>query len=351
MNVLLTEHISKIEELERYLRLTAQLRDDVLSHQDIATMINDKMVVFFHSTVSRKYNYNMTIIRLYGILESYLEECIVTYLKKLSKIVIEYKRLPQQIQDNHLSLSADLLKYIEKGYDKYSDISKEDVILRLGDCINNKANYKLNTAAFIHHNSNFRHEMIRELYAHVGIDNITLRIAKHRFMKEYFINIEGEDEAKYDQHTIEGYYSKLEELVRRRNMIAHGNEADDLLSSDIILDYTAYIRAIILSINDIVDRELKRFYHEVTRQKELGAVVDVFGNHIIGVKSNHVEFCVGSKIWAVDGNGKFVDSGEIISIEHNHEPVSCLLEEQDLLLGIKVNMFAKSNYRYGVYID
>ena len=158
-------------------------------------MTNDEIIKLFEnlgfkiyddSIIRKKYNYEMVIIRLYGILEAYIEACIATYLRKLSKCVKEYKRLPRQIQEQHLSLSADLLKYIEKGYDKYNEISQEDVIFRLGDCLKNASEFRLNTSAFLHHNSNFRQETIRDFFHHVGIENITNKVINHIIFKQYF---------------------------------------------------------------------------------------------------------------------------------------------------------------------
>ena len=189
-------------------------------------------------TDKRIFEYKASIISLYGLLEKYVELWIKEYLDSLSNVVPEYNKIDQKIRDNHFELSLKLINTItSRETAKYQHFTKEEVLKKLNDCIVNPTKYQINTDAFVLLSGNLKHNKIVELFNKLNLD----------LNNELLKNEELNNEIGLNQNSISRIekdilYNKINDLVERRNQIAHGSEeVDDLLSISELEPYIQFL--------------------------------------------------------------------------------------------------------------
>lgn len=297
----------------------------------------------------RRYDYNLIIITLYGILEGFMEQIIVVYLENINDYVSNYQSLPEAIQNNHVVLSADLIKYT-KTLSKYENILVNDIILNLNSCLNGKDKYKINVDAFTYHSSNFRKDMIRDFFKNVGVYDITKNICKAEVFIKFFSFNDGVTEDNVKKYQENKFFEYLDDLVERRNQIAHGLDIDDLLSLEILTTYGLYLKALINSIYNILNFELNKIKFNNNKKYELGKAIKVINNNIICIKNKYFKMKINDFIYGYNTVTNELRFGKILSIQINGTEVKETNCNCDEAIGLKVDFYAKDNLIY-YYIE
>jgi hypothetical protein len=236
MKVSSLEHFKKDINLIREYIKHIQYVNDVAGYVALETdseQIKELLAILKgHQTfrVDKKvFEYKATIISLYGTLEKFIETWIKEYLDILSNIVPEYNQIDEKIREQHFELSLKLISTItSRESAKYQHITKEQVLSKLNNCIENPSDYNFNTEAFVLLSGNLKHKKIVELFKPLNIDlngklNINQRFIQYCQEKRQIKNI-----ANLQADFL---YEKINDLVERRNEIAHGSEViENLLS-------------------------------------------------------------------------------------------------------------------------
>lgn len=342
------EYSRKLDDLEKYVEELAEI-NAMLSGNYIEEL-SKKVQKMNREPSKRVFDYNLIIITTYGILEGFIEQIIMKYLEEVNDIINEYSNLPKEIKDNHLILSAELIINSQK-LAKYNDVQKDDVVRNLWSCIDNESpKYVLNGRAFTHHSSNFRKDVIREMFKNIGICNITSGVTKDDEFKSCVATLKGielEDLKGYDENS---YYIILHDIVERRNDIAHGNDSDDILSLEMLKGYIYYIKQLIRSIYNVLSKQMKLLQIENGKTIMLGKPIRVFNNTIIGISNNFNELKTGMVIFSKNTANEEIKVGKILSIEVNHEKRESVGKDENIPVGIKVDFKAKDNHEFGVLI-
>lgn len=191
----------------------------------------------FFSKDKKLFEYKAIVISLYGILEKHIGIWIQEHIDTLPNLIPSYDKLPERIHKNHFDLSIKLISLIsENRFDKYEHLRKEDVLIRLSSCINNPLDYRLNSDSFTLWSGNLKHSKIAEAFKPLDIELIKKlkdNIQFSEFLKEnYGDNIENKGQE---------LFSKIDDLVTRRNDIAHGVNIDDILGITEFDDYINFL--------------------------------------------------------------------------------------------------------------
>ena len=349
MKTVKLEYDKKLEALLEYISITEETNE--LAKQQRSDELAQKVQALSRNSKKRVYDYDLIIINLYGVLESFVEQIIRAYLLDLEKYIKNYDSLPKAILNNHIPFSADLIKNIDK-LDKYKTINKNVVITNLNSCIVDKCNYKINIEAFTHHSSNFRKDAIREIFQNIGFSNITAGIAKSESIEKYFRVVEGLDDVDIKRKSEESTYEILMDLIERRNLIAHGLESDNLLSLEILHSYTQYIQALLQGIFNIVQNKLAIDRIENTKHHVLGRPINTYKKkYVIGLNSQHILIEPGMEIYAKNAKGDRCYIGKIISIMHDGVEQEYIGKDDDWEVGLAVSeeIPLSNNLEYGVF--
>lgn len=224
------------------------LRNHIIYMENVKLSINntDPLYNYVSSLEKRRFDYKSLIISLYGIIEYFSEKFLITYLEKISEIVVNYINLNEKIRKNHVHNSAQLiLKVLEKKHNKFENIAIEEVVSNLNRCLNTSGKYTINYQSFTLNSGNLKHSKICDLFKQVNI-NIDSELSKC----DHFHHV-----------TSANKFQKVDDIVLRRNEIAHGTSNDiiDLLNTSQITDYIDFIEiyftCIYKSLENAINKE------------------------------------------------------------------------------------------------
>jgi hypothetical protein len=281
-----------LSELRDYLQFVDQIKNDILK--------TSSNFSYLKSRSKKKFDYTSIIISLYGFIENYIEKFCFEYIENIEKIIPSYELLEVKFKENHFNLSIELVKKIsDNKHAKFAHINKEKVITNLNHCITIRKNYKLNKEAFTINTGNLKHSKIRDIYMVMNIP-----------LDEKLKQIDG-----FNLNT-ENVFNKIDDLVDRRNEIAHGN-IQDILDSTAILPYIDFVDKYLVSIGKILQNELIQLnYLNKKNNSILINKTTVYKGNILGIlDAIDLGLKVGDEILIEKSNKRLISS-EIINIKH-----------------------------------
>ncbi len=259
MDLVYIEFENEILNLKKHIEFINELKNDIIPLS--------KNYEYLKSNSRKRIDYNSLIISLYGIVESYIEKFLISFLEVLEKEVLEYSCLNPNITGNHFNLSISLLnKIIENKHTKFFHLKKEDVVFNLSNCLTDKNPYTFNHYAFLINTGNLKHSKVVEILKYIDIDLIQ-EIKSH---EGFGLNTEN-------------LFNKIDELVQRRNEIAHGNVNNILDNSEIIV-FVDFIQKYLSAIHDILKAKIEIEKLNYFKKKGLKLLnFKIFKGNIIGI--------------------------------------------------------------------
>lgn len=339
------EHCAKVGAVREYISKIRDIADMPIQYPNEETA--KKLKEFLSMPQKRSYDYSLIIVTLYGIFESYVEKTVCAYLSALKNQIKIYTQLPEPIRKSHTILST---KLMGNNSTKYGEVKANEIIANLHSCLNQDENeYRLNINAFRQHSSNFRTESIREFFKHAGVDNIDQLIAQNNRLTEFIRSMMG-DTGIDSALPVSKYFEIIEDLVERRNVVAHGSEVDELLSLNILDEYAQYIFLMMGAIYNAVLQEFYSVMIDVGIAKSMGSAIKVFDNRIVCLNSANTLIKPGQILIGANNKGQ-LHWGEIESIQINNSGVEEVLPEQAENIGMAVSFLAKETYTYYLYFN
>ncbi len=318
--------VGYIENHEKSQGLLNQLKSKNSSFKNEANLIE------FNTPTMRVFQYNCYIISLYGYFEQFIESILVEYIDALASLHIGFNELPDEIRKNNIRKNTELLNNLELS--KYRDVEAKHVIATLHDnTINN--NTKINTVAFSHHSTNFRINAVCEYFKNVGVNSLGKAVSSYEPLKTQLTDSLG-DYSKLELTTI---YEVIDELVERRNAVAHGMINDDILNANRILDTCTFIKIFSESLtNYLSDLVLKRLFDEdvetANKQFKKLQIINIYDSRILCINSNNMNISVGSKIIIASANVPEFQEATIQSIQFEGDEMDCVTTEQSIDIGL-----------------
>lgn len=283
--------------------------------------------------VSKKiFEYKAIIISLYGLLEKYIAIWIKEHADNISSFPIKYDMLTLKLREKHFALSVILMSKIIDGKNaKYDDLNKEDVLNKLNACVNNTDN-KLNGEAFYPLSGNLKHLKILDAFKVLEI-NIESCLKNNRKFKEYLKEIHnGANVANIGSDL----FALIDEVVTRRNDIAHGEEIVDIINLNDFERYLSFIANYGEAIfESILEKEIE--YEEKFFYDEIKVIKNVFSKGSVlcfEIENNTVKIGDFIIVRTISGNWKKI---EILEIEKEKMSYEKLLVNEKTDIGVKLN--------------
>lgn len=288
-------------------------------------------------TDKRIFEYKASIISLYGLLEKYVEIWIKEYLDSLSRVVPKYNKLDKKIRDNHFELSLKLINTITtRESAKYQHLAKEEVLKKLNECIVNPSNYQINTEAFVLLSGNLKHNKIVELFKYLTLD------LNNELSKNEDLNNEiGLDKNTISQTSKDDLYNKINDLVERRNQIAHGSEVLDILGISALEPYIQFLEKYCQAIFEILVEQLIKQESIHTFQK-IENVINTYANKVLAFELENYTIKVGDMLIVENKEGRFYKK-PILTIELNNKSYQELTVLEKTNVAVSVEPKIKDN--------
>ncbi|MBW4476417.1 MAG: hypothetical protein KME54_05965 [Tolypothrix brevis GSE-NOS-MK-07-07A] len=293
-------------------------------------------------TDQRIFEYKASIISLYGLLEKYVEIWIKEYLDSLSGLVIEYNQIDEKIRNNHFELSLKLISTItSRESAKYQHLTKEEVLEKLNKCIVNPTSYKFNTEAFVLSSGNLKHKQIVKLFELINV-NLNEVLKNNQTLIEYIRNEKQiKNIANINTDTL---YNTINDLVERRNQIAHGSEILDILSISQLEAYFDFLETYCQAIFETLIEEFIKQESIYTFQKiEKG--FQIFGNKILAFEIENYRIKIGDILIIETTEGNFYKK-PILTIELNKVSSTKLIITEKTKIAVSVEPKIKENQTF-----
>ncbi len=288
--------------LEKFEKELSQIKEYIKHIQQVNSLIEmevpDKPVfqefkTHFLSFKNDKklFEYKAIIISLYGLLEKYIDLWIQEYLTRLSSFVA-YDKLSESLKDKHFELSMKLISIVKENQQaKYHHLKKEDVLKKINTCIENPQSYKFNVEAFTMQSGNLTHTRIEEIFKSLGI-TITNELKKNLDL----INSIGFSLAQISNTESKVLFAKINELVERRNTIAHGAEIDDLLELSALAPYMKFLEKYCYAIFSVLEeKDIEN--HTIEKYVEVDCQGVFFNKTVIGLAIENCSIKIGD--WVI----------------------------------------------------
>jgi len=339
MKASLDSFITELDDLQHHIEtfnLEARLLA-VTEHSESLLLQYQKQVQKYN-TKKRQFNYTSIIISLYSSLELFVRSLTKGYLNSLNEIVPHYIDLPETIRKNHLDLSCKQMERIKNLDELESITARNQIIFNLNSCISNEGSYHLNTEAFIQNTANFRSSVIIQLFESVGVKNVLTYLVNDLVFIDQLKTIDP-DVDDWHKVSAENFqtltFFRLDDLVERRNAVAHGNSDGILpLPNEILIEYIAYFRAYGYALYNIIYSATLPYLAK--KAIKLGNPTRIFQDgHVFNIEVNkNIVLAIGDMIIAKPVEDKFLYlAGEIQDIQLN----------EGEKVGIKVPFKAKKN--------
>jgi len=262
-------------------------------------------------TEKKIFEYKSIIISLYGILENTISKWIEEHIQNVSYIVKDYNELDENFKNNHFNMSIKLISLIiEKKHSKFENINKNDILTKLNSVIQTSDNFELNSEAYIPLSGNLKHIKVVEAFKPLDIDLNILEKTTY-----------------------------IDDLVIRRNSIAHGVEIDNLLGISEFEDFISALEQYMTTIFHIICEKENEYYFKhnkfilIDEPKEFFPKIKVC---IINIEDTELK--VGD-ILLVEKDNKF-SKVTIIDIQENDKSVKSANNGE---LGLKLDTSIKKN--------
>jgi hypothetical protein len=239
------EHINYTDELVRI----SVLDDFSEETKRILSSFQEHLKSF---KVNKKvFEYKSIIISLYGILEKHIEVFVKEYLVYLSTLYKDYNDFSNTIRKNHFNFSLELIDSINRNFAKYQHLTKEQVIFNLNKCAEDSEDYILNVDCFFISSGNLNHKKIEEKFRNFEVSGLGTLLKNNLKFREYLSKEKNIDNlSNFDSDV---FATEINDLVNRRNEIAHGEEViDKLLTLSELLKYIDFLEVYCHSIFEIL---------------------------------------------------------------------------------------------------
>ena len=241
------------------------------------------------------YDYKSIVVSLYGALEHFINQLIEEHILNINSIVPSYENLDKTLKSEHFRLSIQLINtIIDSRYAKYSHLEKEDVLKKLNECVTNPLNYMLNKDAFLPSSGNLKHAKVMDALKIFDI-NINSSIKNQQEFSDYL-------KEKYDKSysNVEDsiIYEKIDDLVNRRNEIAHDSHIQDILQPIMYDDYITLLVHYCKSIDAII--KAKEYEYTINHKCfKIDNIIDVFNSSVLAfnIPNNEYNLKVGNFLY------------------------------------------------------
>lgn len=240
MRSTLDELRKELDELRALVASITPVNAALAGHQD--------SLVRQYVLVRRRFDYAAFAVALYASFEKFIESLVAGFVQLESRR-LQYTELPLKLVEKHIARTAEILWRGRIGEGRYVGLTELEVVKNLFECLNGDRPYTLNEAAVVAHDLNLRAGEIDALFAPIGIEQLCDRVRRADPLVEWYCSTNGLEGAPQDGVPKAIVEKRLEDLVERRNQVAHrGGNPINLLGADDMADAIGFIEAFCRSV-------------------------------------------------------------------------------------------------------
>lgn len=354
----ISDYQNSLCQIENYIK-TIEIQKEVLLELNNEFIILDSKDTFIktkeykenlNKILNSSVQYNAVIITMYGCYESFLDNVLDKYISLLFKNVVDYKQLPEKLQEKHIRKTGDFLLNNQR-YVNY-ELTIEEAVENISNCLKNDSNKKLSNELLLSHGGNLRIKQVVDLLNELGILSAEDKILNNELYIEFYSKRSGltlEEAKKHiNQNKSVGnqklLFNVLESLVDERNKVAHGRVIENRISFSVLMeDYIEFLRIFGIIITSILVNEFYFFLFKDNKLKKFDKPIDVFNNNILCINSLDSFLSVNDLIFSIIENDFKVL--RILEIQINREKCNSI-DIENVDVGLKLDESIKKNWDF-----
>lgn len=205
-------------------------------------------------------HYAAKIMSLYGFLERYVEDVIIEYVDCLQKNLKQFSccRIPKY-EEMVFAVGSKLGTHY-----KFNAIKATELIDSLQKSIR-EGTVSIIPDVFYSTSGNYNIKNIDDCFKRLGLEPFIKELWRWDPLNNY---LKGRyHEGGFEREKMENLYRDIDDIVLRRNDIAHGKEITDRLSDNIILERSLFMRSFVIALNNKLDNYLMSLVWENAEDK------------------------------------------------------------------------------------
>ena len=279
----------------------------------------------------RQFEYNSIVISLYGFLELFVESIICDYVEELRKLIKNYSELDNGTKEHYRREM--IAMYNRRKTPKLTHLTDSKVSENLYMILHGD-NPIILPEAFFQSGGNYNYKEITSCFKALGCINIRSELKLYDPLRSY-ITSNGASLNDKD----EDLYQKLNDLVSRRNEIAHGSNKGNILSKPLLKQYKVFIKVFCESLASYLsDSILRKKWENLAYEARCSHMysnnrVQIKGDFPVFKNTNVIQYRKGQKpeyientIVSLTVNG--VETDEYLSQQNSPDIVVAYLANQ-----------------------
>jgi len=288
-------------------------------------------------TSQRKYQYISVIIALYGAMEHYIEALLLSYLRIIPKICGRFDNIPEPIRLKHHELSVDYLSAIKLNR-VHEPEDANIVVRRLAMCRARAQRYELNCRAFTLRSANMSFDRMKSMADNMGVVMTPRRLINSKSYQTFYANQNGTVAPAIRDLEARAAFALIDDLVIRRNRIAHGaNSVDDIEDHSLLLERVDHLRLSGKALHEVFEGHAIRLCIQKGRVKSLGVPLRKFQGNIVCFPLESGEIAVGDVILMLPTDDNFsARRGGALSLRVDHVAQDRVIGAPGCNFGVKL---------------
>lgn len=287
------------------------------------------------SSSPKVHDYACAIILTYGLYEQFVQDLSQEYLDLLVAGSKTRDDLPDRLVREHFSLTVEQL--VRSNSNKYQERSSSEMLLKsLAGAVAGTQLTDFCTEPFLRHTANFRSEFVDEYLARLGVPNATEHIRNTPSFRAYLKS----DPAPKVHAGVERLRLRIDDLVRRRNQVAHG-DLSDILSLAEVKEFIESVKVYITALARVVRDQLT-----ASRARDgipLGKPIAVHNANIVCLSSKGHVLQTGSVLLCKVSGGRSY-SLIVKEVQQNNASISATPKQVAVDVGLETDGTCKDTH-------
>ena len=333
---------SNIQEIDRELAEIRALIESI-SPVNAALQGSGDMKVQSFLSVRRRFDYSAFVVALYASYEKFTEDLVASFAR-VTAARRKYSSLPKKLLEKHSRKSAEIIARGRLGEGRYLGISEFSLVDNLRQCLADVTPYQLNEVAIIAHDQNLRYHEALSLVRQLGIKDLCNRLRKADALTGWFAKLSGEEKG-VEVVPLATVLARLDDLVERRNQIAHrGGSPDNLLGTPEMEDMVNFVQAVCHGVFAILARDY--LDDNYVKTGNCIPILQVEGPYrkgtVVVIANPKVRVFLGQAVFAITGKTR-VAWGRIKQIKVNDVDVPEVLNDSESSIGLQLDFQVARN--------
>jgi hypothetical protein len=298
-------------------------------------------------TDKKRYVYAVGIVSLYGLLERLVDRLIEAYVVRVAALVNSYDELPNAIKKTHTEQSIDLIKQV--GEDWYrGQLTQEQIVANLHSCLSKNSSFNITKEAFTARHRNTRLEQIAKMLNSIGVNPHLRKFVSAKYLQELLSKVDPErDMQKISDADLPALLQPIDDLVERRNQVAHGVTPDEIESIDLLKERCSFILAYGEALYEVLVQDILPYEIKHPSVIKLGAPIKVYNNRIVCFESEQGKVSLGDSLIAETKNGMIpFRYGDILNLQIDKENHNSIEIKAPTKFGAEVSFHASDKHTY-----